>query len=583
VFISDASLADMTWQGFERAILRLLVHEGSHSVRLVGRSSDGGADIIARIAGKRWLFQAKKWGRPVGHGVIEETLQAMKRYRADVPVIVSMSGYEERVQQTRMVLMSEGVPLQLWDSRRLVERALKLPDDSLAEREPGRADRRAYQEEAIQEIVRTFTERFVRRALIVMATGLGKTFVAAEAIRRISTPNPPRVLAMAHTNDLVYQLEKAFWPLLRAKQETVVWNGYERPKAVGLSRAAFVFACIDSVAAAVTRNEELPTFDLIVVDECHHAAASMYESVISATAAGQDSGPFLLGLTATPWRGDGQQIEQIFGPPLVAIDLVTGMRKGFLANVDYRIYTSNIDWERLSSLRGDKLTPRGINRTLFINEWDDSVVLALQAVWKEQPNPRALVFCGTIDHAIQMRDRINALGFCVAEAIFSASASGVSMQPWERSRVLTDFDDGRIGVVCAVDIFNEGIDVPDVNIIVFQRVTHSRRIFVQQLGRGLRIAPGKEKVIVLDFVSDIRRFAAGLELKDQLERGDPGRVREAPVRVRLPNKVTFVRVGGEDPQTETFLRQWLEDVAAVEGAGDDAAVLKYPPALPARL
>ena len=74
-----------------------------------------------------------------------------------------------------------------------------------------------------------------------------------------------------------------------------------------------------------------------------------------------------------------------------------------------------------------------------------------------------------------------------------------------------------VDVVCAVDIFNEGVDVPDVNIIVFQRVTHSRRIFIQQLGRGLRLAPGKEKVIVLDFVSDIRRFAAGLDLKDKLE------------------------------------------------------------------
>src|SRR5438093_1790898 len=401
-----------------------------------------------------------------------------------------------------------------------------------------------------------------------MVTGLGKTFVAAEAIRRISRDTPVRVLAMAHTNDLVYQLERAFWPLLRARDETVVWNGYERPKAATLERASFVFACIDTVAAAVERGEELPAFDLILIDESHHAAASMYRSVIRATRAGEEGGPFLLGLTATPWRGDDQDIERIFGAPFVAIDLVTGMRKGFLANVDYRIYTSNIDWNRLSTLKGEKLSPRGVNRTLFISEWDDSVVLALKAVWEEQPHPRALVFCGTIDHAVQMRDRINALGFCHAEAVYSTSATGAVMQPWERNRILADFDDGRVSVVCAVDIFNEGIDVPDVNIIVFQRVTHSRRIFVQQLVRGIRIDPGKDKVIVLDFVSDIRRFAAGLDLKDQLARADPTPTRGAPVRVQLKNKVTFVRVGGDDPQTETFMRQWLEDVAAVEGAGE---------------
>jgi len=154
------------------------------------------------------------------------------------------------------------------------------------------------------------------------------------------------------------------------------------------------------------------------------------------------------------------------------------------------------------------------------------------------------------------------------------------MAPYERNRVLSDFHDGVVDVVCAVDIFNEGVDVPDVNIIVFQRVTHSRRIFIQQLGRGLRLAPGKDKVIVLDFVSDIRRFAAGIDLKDKLEDGQ--RPRDGgSIRVRLPNSVKFKRVGQEnDPETESFLRHWLEDVAAVEAAGEDASILKFPPPLP---
>lgn len=129
-------------------------------------------------------------------------------------------------------------------------------------------------------------------------------------------------------------------------------------------------------------------------------------------------------------------------------------------------------------------------------------------------------------------------------------------------------------MVCAVDIFNEGIDVPDVNILVFQRVTHSRRIFIQQLGRGLRISEGKDKVIVLDFVSDIRRFAAGISLKDSLSHSDTG-----STRINLPNKVTFMKVGGEDPQTESFLRQWLDDVVAIEDSEDDASVLRFPPLL----
>lgn len=150
------------------------------------------------------------------------------------------------------------------------------------------------------------------------------------------------------------------------------------------------------------------------------------------------------------------------------------------------------------------------------------------------------------------------------------------MSQYQRNRILSDFADGVINVVCAVDIFNEGIDVPDVNILVFQRVTHSRRIFIQQLGRGLRISEGKDKVIVLDFVSDIRRFAAGLSLKDSLANTD-----RTPTRIDLPNKVTFMKVGGEDPQTESFLRQWLDDVVAIANSDEeDESVLKFPPLLP---
>jgi hypothetical protein len=175
-----------------------------------------------------------------------------------------------------------------------------------------------------------------------------------------------------------------------------------------------------------------------------------------------------------------------------------------------------------------------------------------------------------------MADRINALGFCTAAAIFSQPRTGRALAPFERNRLLSDFDDGQIQVICAVDIFNEGVDVPDVNIIVFQRVTHSRRIFVQQLGRGLRLAPGKDRVIVLDFVSDIRRFAAGLELKDEL--GAPARPGEVG-QIDLRSTVSFRRVGGSDPGTESFLREWLDDVAAVEDAGDDTSVLKFPPVL----
>jgi type I site-specific restriction endonuclease len=236
------------------------------------------------------------------------------------------------------------------------------------------------------------------------------------------------------------------------------------------------------------------------------------------------------------------------------------------------MHTDNIRWEGLKDLCGNKLTPKQINRALFITEWDDAVISELQKTWGEVYNPKAIVFCGTIDHAMMVCNRINARGFCKADAIFSGEYMGRKMTQHERNLLLCDFQQGDVNVICAVDIFNEGLDVPDVNIVVFNRVTHSRRIFIQQLGRGLRIAEGKKSTVVLDFAQDIRRLAAGIKMKDGIMRPQKG-----GVTVSIGNKVTFKRIGGEDLKAEAFLRAWIEDVEMLEGAGDDVGVLKFPP------
>lgn len=562
---------NMTWQAFERNLCRLLTYEGYDNVRLVGQTGDHGADVTGNKAGKKWLFQAKHWKKPVGLDVAQETINAVYEYKADIPVIVSSNGFDAAVKSYQSTLLARKIPLQLWDSNTLVSRTKRLPDKTYNTKEP-----RDYQSPAIDEIVNAYFAGDGNRALVVMATGLGKTFVAAESVRRIRANNPCKVLVCAHTNDLVYQLEKAFWPFLKPSEKTMIWNSYERPTAEMLDGADMTFACVDSVSGWIEAGKELPDYGILLVDECHHVGSSMYDRVFDALSAGKPGGSFALGLTATPWRPDETDLTQYFGEPRVTIDMVTGLNKGFLANVDYRMYTDNINWDALQNVQGHSFSPKQINRTLFINQWDDSVVYTLRDAWSEQPNPRAIVFCGTIEHALIMRDKINTLGFCKAEAIYSGNA-GNEYEPlsqYKRNRILSDFSDGTVNVVCVVDIFNEGIDVPDVNILVFQRVTHSRRIFIQQLGRGLRISEGKDKVIVLDFVSDIRRFAAGIALKDAVTPHDT-----QPVRIDIPNKVTFMKVGGEDPESESFLRQWLDDVAAIEDSDEDASVLRFPPLL----
>lgn len=140
--------------------------------------------------------------------------------------------------------------------------------------------------------------------------------------------------------------------------------------------------------------------------------------------------------------------------------------------------------------------------------------------------------------------------------------------------MLWDFADGRVGLICAVDILNEGVDVPDVNLVVFQRVTHSRRVFTQQLGRGLRLAPNKTKVIVLDFVTDVRRFAAGLQLERDLTSGNRGK--KTTKKVSIGSKVTFRKANSEDKTGHDFLREWLKDLDEVEAAGEDKSILSFP-------
>lgn len=575
MFESQYQIQTYTWQAFERNLCRLLVYEGFENVRLVGQTNDHGADVTATkitpSEPKRWLFQAKHWKKPIGESVVQETIDAAYEYKASIPVIVSSSGFESSVMTHQKVLHASGIPLQLWDANTLITRTKRLPDKHTNKREV-----RRYQEPAIQEIVNAYFGGGDNRCLVVMATGLGKTFVAAESVRRIRANKRCQVLVCAHTNDLVYQLERAFWPFLKPSETTLIWNAYERPTLEQLENVDFAFACVDSVSTWLQAGRELPDYGILLVDECHHVGSSMYDRVFEALNAGKPGGAFALGLTATPWRPDEADLTDYFGFPRVSIDMVMGLKNGFLANVDYRMFTDNINWDSLKNIQGKSFSPKQINRTLFINQWDDSVVYMLRDAWNEQTDPRAIVFCGTIEHAIIMRDKINSLGFCKAEAIYSgASGSGYTpLSQYQRNRILSDFAEGAINVVCAVDIFNEGIDVPDVNILVFQRVTHSRRIFIQQLGRGLRISEGKDKVIVLDFVSDIRRFAAGLNLKDSLEQPD-----RAPIRINLPNKVTFMKVGGEDPNTETFLREWLDDVVAIEESDEDASVLKFPPLL----
>lgn len=578
-FLSDRAIAGYTWQALERAVCRLLIAEGFSYAKVVGQSNDGGADVVAVKDHRRWLVQVKRWAQPVGVPVLERTVAAMASYGADVGVVACTAGFTLDCRHVQADLARQGISVQLWDRAALVRRGQRLAPEPPILRFADRFEVREYQERAVQTIVEAWRWQDRRSVLAVLATGLGKTFVAAEALRRVRSAKPDlRVLVLAHTNDLVYQLERAFWPFMGVDDVSAVLSGVERPAPAEIARAQFLFATRDSFYQ-IYESTALPKFDVAVVDECHHLGSDRYEEILDGLDAGTDRGPFLIGLTATPWRPDGQGLDHRFDGAAISIDLVWGLQRGFLSNVDYRMFTDNIDWERLRKIHGESFSPRQINKSMFIHEWDNAVLDRIIEAWSEiGTGARGIVFCGTVEHATRVADQINAIGFAKAAPIFSRDRDGRPMNPLARNRLLLDFADGKVDILTAVDVLNEGVDVPDVNLIVFQRVTHSRRIFVQQLGRGLRLAPNKKRVIVLDFVSDIRRFAAGLELERNLSRGVSSG--SHPSKVKLGSSVTFRRATREDGAAQAFLAEWLDDLDAVQDAGEDVSVLRFPPPVP---
>ena len=340
-------------------------------------------------------------------------------------------------------------------------------------------------------------------------------------------------LVLAHTRELVDQLHKAFWYQLPSWVPTHQFSEGERP----VHWDGITFATIQSV---VSQLEELPRFGVILVDEAHHVGADMFRRAIDVL-----NPPLLGGVTATPWRGDSFDIDEILGPPLVKIGIAEGLQHGFLCEVDYRLLADNLDWNVVQEASAHNYSLTQLNRKLIIPTRDDQAARLIKQAFENEGRRAAILFSPTIAHAKSMAAILRRYGL-KTEPVYG------DMPPRDRDKLMTRFKAGHLDLLTSVDLFNEGVDVPDVDLIVFMRTTHSRRIFVQQLGRGLRVSPGKKNVIVLDFVTDIRRIAEVIEL-DKEARGGPLE------HLGLGSRI----VQFSDASAGSFLQEWLLDQASL--------------------
>jgi superfamily II DNA or RNA helicase len=551
-FVSEERLAYGNWAALERAIARLLEHTGFKDVGIVGGSGDHGADVVGTINGTRWVVQVKyRQSGTIDSSAAKEAVRAMSVYGAKVAVAATNVTFSHDARQFWQETKSNGIEIRLWEGSTLLDFFAKLQTRSAAHREL-----RDYQSLAV-DAVEAARSRGSNKALVLMATGLGKSLVASEVVAQELARNPHQeVLFLAHTTPLVRQLECAAWSQLERQYSTHLWTDGELPAYSG----GVIFATWQSIASAFERETMDGRFGLVVVDEAHHAPSDAFSRLLLRL-----SPNFLLGLTATPWRGDERSLSTLFSEPVFTMDIVDGMQRGYLADVDYRMLTDGIDWNEIRSLSRQGLTVRNLNEHLIMPDRDVALVQKFADHFRSIPAPRALAFCRSIEHANRLQPLLAAQGI-------RAALLHSDLPREQRFMNLSGFRSGAIGCLLSVEMLNEGIDVPDVNLVAFMRVTHSRRIFVQQLGRGLRLVQGKQRVLVLDFVADIRRIAAGLQLnREAAARGAGSEV------IRYPDG-RIVKFENDEPAS--FFREYLADIASVEDL-DDGARLRFPDTMPA--
>ena len=547
-FYTDDISNGYNWKGLERAIARMMEHLGWKDINVIGGAGDRGGDVLAtRIEGslvKSWVVQSKAvtGDRYIGPQALKEAINALSFYDANIAAVATNGEFTKTARQRQEQLAANGYTLKLWNGAFLKGLVDQMPEDHAGFREL-----RSYQDDIVHKVVASFDEGN-KRAFYIVATGLGKTVIAATIARQLWTRGCHRILVLCHATDLALQLEQGFWPqLTKGIPTSVFFDGLPPRNTEGISFG--LYPSLYGYLPGIDPDQ----FDVVIVDEAHHALAYGFRTCLEHL-----KPKFLIGMTATPWRGDGQSLTTIFGNPVAKVSLVDGMAMGYLSKVDYRILCDNVDWDNMQGMSEQNLSIRDLNKRLFLPQRDEAVISELKMAIQEVGRPRIAIFSPSIEHSNRFAQMLSASG------ISCAALSKVDKS--ERRRRLLAFASGAYQAICAVDVMNEGIDIPDVNILVFLRATHSRRIFVQQLGRGLRLSEGKDKVIVLDFVSDIRRMAEMIDMNNE------GKAKGAE------HEIVYLQEGFvsfSDARVESFVNMWLEDVADLSGS-DDEVKLKFP-------
>ena len=351
-------------------------------------------------------------------------------------------------------------------------------EDALPPQQGAALELMDHQEEALENLAQMRSEHKTI-ALLFHATGTGKTVTAVSDAKAFGK----RTLFLVHRHELVEQAMNTFkriWP-------EVSVGRYE-----GGSHdvdSYVVCATIQSIAQNLD-DFEPDDFGYLVIDECHHGTADTYRKVMS-----YFHPEFTLGLTATPERSDGEDLLEVFQNVAHKLDLKSAVELDTLVPVRCIRIKTNIDMHDVR-ISGFKYNSLDLESTIRVPERNQLIV---DTYCEYVPGKPTVVFCTSVKHAEEIAERFQAQGVD-ARCISGSTKSN------ERKQILVDYEAGKLPVLCACDLLNEGWDSPHTQVLMMARPTMSKTIYLQQLGRGMRKSPGKEFLMVFDFVDNANLF-----------------------------------------------------------------------------